>query len=52
MHNRSYCAEIAHNVNARNRMAIINRARQLNIRVTNMNAKLRAEEDEGAAVEA
>ncbi|CCI42782.1 unnamed protein product [Albugo candida] len=46
MHNRKYCAEIAHNVSGRKRTAIIQRAEQLNIRVTNPNARVRAEENE------
>lgn len=46
MHNRKYCAEIAHNVSGRNRRAIVERAEQLNVRVTNPNARVRAEENE------
>ena len=46
MHNRKYCAEIAHNVATRNRAAIVERARQLNVKVTNASARLRSEEDE------
>ncbi|CEG38689.1 60s ribosomal protein l32-1-like [Plasmopara halstedii] len=46
MHNRKYCAEIAHNVSGRKRREIIERAEQLNVRVTNPNARLRAEENE------
>lgn len=45
MHNRSYCAEIAHNVSSMKRKDIILRASQLNIKVTNANAKIRKEED-------
>lgn len=46
MHNRKYCAEVAHNVSSRKRTEILERAEQLNIRVTNANARVRAEENE------
>lgn len=45
MHNRKYCAEIAHNVGSIKRKEIVLRASQLNIKVTNANAKIREEED-------
>jgi large subunit ribosomal protein L32e len=45
MHNRTYAATVAHAVSARVRREIIQRAEQLAIRVTNANAKLRAEDD-------
>eukprot|EP00510_Aplanochytrium_minuta_P006689 CAMPEP_0184029816 /NCGR_PEP_ID=MMETSP0955-20130417/891_1 /TAXON_ID=627963 /ORGANISM="Aplanochytrium sp, Strain PBS07" /LENGTH=134 /DNA_ID=CAMNT_0026314977 /DNA_START=216 /DNA_END=621 /DNA_ORIENTATION=+ len=45
MHNRKYCAEIAHNVGKKKRIEIAQRAEELNIRVTNVTAKLREEEN-------
>jgi len=44
MHNRSYCAEIAHNVAKRKRKEILDRAEQLNIRVINGKAGFKEEE--------
>ncbi|XP_037852771.2 large ribosomal subunit protein eL32-like [Chlorocebus sabaeus] len=44
--NKSYCAEITHNVSSKNRKAIMERAAQLAIRVTNPNARLHSEENE------
>ncbi|XP_045146759.1 60S ribosomal protein L32-like [Echinops telfairi] len=46
MCNKSYCAEIAHNICSKNRKAIVERAAQLAIRVTNPNARLRSKENE------
>ncbi|TRM66377.1 ribosomal protein L32e [Schizophyllum amplum] len=44
MHNKSYSAEIAHNVSSRNRTAILERAKVLGVKVTNSAARLRSEE--------
>lgn len=46
MHNRTYCAEIAHNVSTLKRKAIVERAAQLNIMVTNLLARIQSQEDE------
>jgi len=46
MHNRKYAAEVAHDVSALKRKSIIERARQLNVRVTNPDARLRSQENE------
>ncbi|TEB35254.1 hypothetical protein FA13DRAFT_1624993 [Coprinellus micaceus] len=44
MHNKTFAAEIAHNVSSRNRTTILERAKVLNIKVTNPAARLRSEE--------
>ncbi|MBZ3887522.1 60S ribosomal protein L32 [Sciurus carolinensis] len=44
--NKSYCAEIAHNVFTKNLKTIMKRAAQLAIRVTNPNPRLCSEENE------
>ncbi|KAL6072356.1 hypothetical protein STEG23_033761, partial [Scotinomys teguina] len=49
MCNKSYCGGIAHNVSSKNQKAIIERAAQLAIRVTNPNARLHSEENEQMA---
>ncbi|KAH1226596.1 60S ribosomal protein L32-1 [Glycine max] len=46
MHNRTYCAEIAHNISTRKRKDIVERAAQLDVVVTNKTARLRSQEDE------
>ena len=46
MHNRTYAAEIAHDVGARKCKEIVERAKQLNVNVLNGKARLRTEDDE------
>ena len=41
MSNRQFCGEIAHNVGAEQRIAICNRARELNVKLTNHGARVR-----------
>ncbi|AEO69129.1 hypothetical protein VTI74DRAFT_1152 [Chaetomium olivicolor] len=43
MHNKTYAAEIAHNVSSRKRIDIIARAKQLGVKVTNAKAKVTTE---------
>mmetsp|Transcript_12669 Transcript_12669/g.17035 ORF Transcript_12669/g.17035 Transcript_12669/m.17035 type:complete len:136 (+) Transcript_12669:53-460(+) len=44
MHNRTYAAEIGHAVSVRKRKEIVERAAELDIKVTNAKAKLRSED--------
>ncbi|GAB1605005.1 60S ribosomal protein L32-like [Argonauta hians] len=46
MQNRTYAAEIAHGVSSKKRKDIVDRALQLNIKVTNPHGRLRSQEDE------
>eukprot|EP00501_MAST-03F_sp_TOSAG23-6_P001178 GSMAST32.ASY1.ANO1.1222.1 assembled CDS len=46
MQNRKFAAEICHNVSARKRKMIVDRAAELRITVLNANGRLRAEEAE------
>mmetsp|Transcript_44105 Transcript_44105/g.116608 ORF Transcript_44105/g.116608 Transcript_44105/m.116608 type:complete len:134 (+) Transcript_44105:90-491(+) len=46
MHNEKYAVEIAHNIGAKKRKEIVERADQLRLYVTNRFARLRTEENE------
>lgn len=40
MNNRTYCAEFAHNLSSQTRKTLLERAKQLNVKVTNAKGKL------------
>ena len=44
MNNRTFCAEIAHNVSSRTRAEIVKRAQQIRVNVINARGKVRTEE--------
>ena len=44
MNNRTFCAEIAHNVSSRKRAEIVKRAQQIRVKITNARGKVRTEE--------
>merc|ERR1712226_1274739 len=46
MYNRTYAAEVAHSVSRKTREAILERAKVLDIKVTNASARMQSEESE------
>lgn len=43
MHNKTFAAEISHSVSSRKRIAIIQRAKELSVKVTNSKARITTE---------
>ena len=41
MNNRTYCGELAHNLSAGQRKEIVARAKELNVRLTNAQARMK-----------
>jgi len=46
MHNREYIGEIAHNLSAKTRKVIVERAKELNVKLSNADARLKKKENE------
>lgn len=44
MNNRTYCGEIAHSVSSKVKAALVKRAAELGVRLTNANAKVKTQE--------